>query len=371
MKILLIGNYPHLKSQSMDRFTTMLYAGLKSHGYEVRLLKPPPVIGRLLTSSTRLGKWIGVYRPIHSFSIKFCKAAEWADVVHICDQANALYVPWLKEKPHLVTCHDMIAIRSAFGEIKEHRMGTTGKIYQRWILSGLKQSRYVACVAKKTREDLLRLTGLACEKVAVVRNGLNFPFRHMHLEEAFYHLNQIGLENIRPYFLHVGGNLWYKNRMGLIRIFSQLTQLYGSKRPYLVLAGDGMNSQLQALAEKLGNYRMVRSASSVSNIQLCALYNLAEGLIFPSLAEGFGWPIIEAQACGCPVFASNRRPITEVGGDGAVYFEPADEIGAAFIIREAVKNNVALKVCGYQNAMKYSAETMIHGYDSFYRSITM
>ena len=52
------------------------------------------------------------------------------------------------------------------------------------------------------------------------------------------------------------------------------------------------------------------------------LYSSAEFFMFPSLNEGFGWPVAEAQACGCPVFASNVPPMPEVGGDGAVYFSP-------------------------------------------------
>jgi len=59
MKILLIGNYPYLRSQSMDRFASLFFDGLKSCGPIVRLLKPPPVIGRLRPVPTGLGKWIG------------------------------------------------------------------------------------------------------------------------------------------------------------------------------------------------------------------------------------------------------------------------------------------------------------------------
>ncbi|MFC1789200.1 glycosyltransferase family 4 protein, partial [Thermodesulfobacteriota bacterium] len=312
MKILLIGNYPYLKSQSMDRFASLLFDGLKSREHDVRLLKPLPLIGRLRPSPTGLGKWLGYLDRFILFRPLLKQTVDWADVVHICDQANAVYVPWLKGKPHVVTCHDMLAISSALGEIREHTTGVTGRIYQRWILAGLKKSQHLICVSETTREDLLRLTGLAPDRVSVVRNGLNYPYRPMSGRESLYHIKQMGLANVSPFFLNVGNNNWYKNKEGLLRIFGQMARLAGDEEGNLVIVGAGLNERLRVLAQKNGICDRIRELSNVTNEQLCALYSAAEALIFPSLSEGFGWPIIEAQACGCPVFTSNRRLMTEV-----------------------------------------------------------
>jgi glycosyltransferase involved in cell wall biosynthesis len=369
VKILLVGNYPYLKSQSMDRFVTMLYKGLQAVGHDVRLLKPPPLVGRLRPSATGLGKWLGYIDRFIFFRPLLKQAAKWADAVHICDQANAVYVPWLNGKPHVVTCHDMLAIRSAFGEIAENQTGLTGRIYQRWILSGLKKTRHVACVSETTREDVLRLTKLSPEKVSMVRNGLNYPYRPMPSDEAAGHLETIGLSEFRPFFLHVGNNNWYKNKAGLLRIFARMVRLDGRENSNLVLAGTALPEILARLARELGVYNRIREVGNVTNEQLCALYSAAQGLIFPSLAEGFGWPIIEAQACGCPVFTLNRKPMTEVGGDGAVYFDPKDETGAAEIINNSIKIKPQLIQRGFQNAGNYTTEAMISGYIAEYRQV--
>jgi len=369
MKILLIGNYPYLKSQSMDRFTSLLFDGLKSRGYDVRLLKPPPLFGRLRPSPTGLGKWIGYIDRFVFFRPLLCKAAGWADVVHICDQANAVYVPWLKGKPHVVTCHDMLAIRSALGEINENRTGLTGKMYQRWILSGLKQAMHVACVSDNTREEVLCMTKMSPEKVTVIHNGLNYPYRPMPTEEFSQHLEQMGLADRKPFLLHVGGDFWYKNKPGLLRIFARMARLDSGGNWHLVLAGAALPETLARLGRELGVYDRIREAINVTNEQLCALYSAAKGLIFPSLAEGFGWPIIEAQACGCPVFTSNRKPMTEVGGDGAVYFDPKDETSAAEIINNSIKNTSQLIQQGFQNAATYTTEEMISGYIAKYKHV--
>jgi glycosyltransferase involved in cell wall biosynthesis len=367
MKILLIGNYPILRSQSMDRFAAFLSNGLKDKGHDVRLLKPEPVLGRIWQSATGFGKWLGYLDRFLLFRSKLNKAATWADVVHICDQANAVYSPLLNGKPHVVTCHDMLSIRSAFNEFDETTINPTGRVYQRWILSGLKQSRHIACVSKATYDDVLRLAGLETDKVSLVQNSLNYPYRRMDETECRKHLEQIGLDYRQSFFIHVGGNYWYKNKKGLLRIFSHLACLKGYREHQLVLAGEVLDSKLRYFAKKIGISGHLREIADVSNDQLCAVYSSADGLIFPSLAEGFGWPIIEAQACGCPVFTSNRSPMIEVGGDAAVYFDPLDEIGAAGIISEATPSKHLIREGGYQNNKKFSKNEMLSEYLDCYR----
>ena len=369
MKILLVGNYPYLKSQSMDRFATMLHEGLRLRGHDVRLLKPQPFLGRLRPSPTGLGKWLGYWDRFVLFRPMLRRATEWADVVHICDQANAVYVPWLKGKPHVVTCHDMLAVRSALGEISDHPTGLTGRIYQRWILSGLKKAMRVVCVSQTTREDLLRITGLLPEKVSVVRNGLNYPYRPLPEQEIAGHLEKMGLADNRSFFLHVGGDFWYKNKPGLLKIFADTVRPDTEKKHRLVLVGGGISSSLRDLAADLGVAERIKAVGAIGNEALCALYATAEGLIFPSLAEGFGWPIIEAQACGCPVFTSNRKPMNEIGGNGAVYFDPEDSTGAAQIILSALKDRASLVQNGFKNIENYTTKAMLSGYIAEYRRV--
>jgi glycosyltransferase involved in cell wall biosynthesis len=102
---------------------------------------------------------------------------------------------------------------------------------------------------------------------------------------------------------------------------------------------------------------------------LRALYSGAVALVFPSIHEGFGWPVIEAQACGCPVFASNRPPLPEVGGAGAFYFDPEDPGGAAAVIAAGLDRLDALRAAGLENVQRYSAEAMAGAYIRIYRRL--
>jgi glycosyltransferase involved in cell wall biosynthesis len=121
----------------------------------------------------------------------------------------------------------------------------------------------------------------------------------------------------------------------------------------------------------MDDYRLsdrVRVLFNVEAEDLCGLYSGASALLFPSLCEGFGWPIIEAQACGCPVFTSNRPPMTEVGGDGAVYIDPEDPIEAAKIILENLPHAEGMREAGFANLRRFSTDQMVDGYLNLYAS---
>lgn len=366
MKILLIGNYPYLRSQSMDRFANILYKGLTINGHDVRLLKPIPILGRLAPRPTGVGKWLGYLDRFVLFPFMLIYISSWADIIHICDQANAVYFPII-HKPHIVTCHDMLAIHSAFGKFNENQISLTGTLYQKWILSSLKRVWHIACDSNKTYSDLVALAGRSNDNASVVPLGLNYAFRPMHRSESKKHLYQLGINDRFPFFLNVGGNLWYKNKEGLLRIFKHILTFSEPARPMLVLVGQKLDKKLKTLSINIGIYDHIYEVTDVSNEQLCSLYSSAKGLIFPSLAEGFGWPIIEAQACGCPVFTSNRPPMVEIGGKGAVYFNPLDEIGAAKIITKALLDEHKLKKEGYRNVSYFSTDIMLSNYRDCYK----
>ena len=109
--------------------------------------------------------------------------------------------------------------------------------------------------------------------------------------------------------------------------------------------------------------------TNASNEDLQALYSKATALLFPSLREGFGWPIIEAQACGCPVFTSDRVPMTEVGGDAAIYLDPTDPPAAAAVIANSLDRIPQLRQAGLENAKRFSSSAMISSYSSVYQRL--
>ena len=96
--------------------------------------------------------------------------------------------------------------------------------------------------------------------------------------------------------------------------------------------------------------------------------------LFPSLYEGFGFPVIEAQACGCPVVTTQRAPLTEIGGNAAVYIEdPLDASAAAEavlqILRFGPSERQQMQQRGLLNASRFSERGMIEGYIDLYHKL--
>src|SRR5215469_8163739 len=150
MKILLLGNYSNDAQESMQRFADVLERGLIEAGHEVRLLRPRAFLGRLRPSGQGLGKWMGYVDKFGLFPHFLKSESKWAEVIHICDHSNAVYVKYLASTPHVVTCHDLLAIRSAHGDIPSNRVRWTGRHLQRNILNGLANAQYICCVSDAT-----------------------------------------------------------------------------------------------------------------------------------------------------------------------------------------------------------------------------
>ncbi len=367
MKILLIGNYQPDAIESMDRFASMLEVYLTKFGHQVRVIRPIPNFGRLNLPSQFFKKWLGYIDKLIFFPSQLYQALSWADVVHICDHGNAVYTKYLRNIPHVVTCHDLLAIRSALEEFTEFKTKWTGKQIQQITLKGLNQAQKIVCISEQTRSDLLRLSSLSESSVSLIPMGLNYPYAPMSTTEVKQHLKVLKIPQDSQFILHVGGNFWYKNRLGVLAIFQQLMLKLQQPNFYLVMVGKPMTAEMRQFINIHKMTEKVIELVNVDNESLRALYSSATALLFPSLYEGFGWPIIEAQACGCPVFTSNRPPMNEVGGEAAINIEPDNPEKAAEKIISYLPKLEEFKLKGFVNCQKFTAEGMIEKYIEVYR----
>ena len=368
LRILLVGNYPLDKQESMLRFGSLMERELKSRGHTVKLLQPEPYLGKLSPMVKGLGKWLGYVDKFLLFPFKLRSLKKKFDVVHICDHSNAMYVKHLMDSAHVVTCHDVLAIKSALGEVPQNVVSQTGRKFQSLILEGLKAAQLIVCDSEATRVDMLRVTQRLSESATVVYLSLNYPYSPMERGEALIRLKNLGFDGSSPFFVHVGGTVWYKNKLGVLEIFDNLLRLIPDIRPRLLMIGKPLSPPLLEYISVNGLESAVEKVSNVSNEDLRAAYSISEGLIFPSLQEGFGWPVLEAQACGCPVFTTGRPPMNEVGGTAAVYFDPSDAKTAARIVATALKERETIRQEGLTNVLKFNVEQMIQGYIAAYRA---
>src|SRR5471032_1797123 len=116
MKILLVGNYEFDGSTSMQIWANTLFREFTQLGIDVSLIAPLPVLGRMRKASSGFGKWCGYVDRYLLFPRQLRAATAKADLVHLCDQGSAMYTLMLKDKPVVVTCNDMLAVRGALGE---------------------------------------------------------------------------------------------------------------------------------------------------------------------------------------------------------------------------------------------------------------
>jgi glycosyltransferase involved in cell wall biosynthesis len=369
MKILVIGNYQPDAIQSMDRFASMLEIYLTKFGHEVRVIRPIPYFGRLGLSSQLLKKWLGYIDKLILFPSQLRQALSWADVVHICDHGNAVCTKYLANIPHVVTCHDLLAVRSGLGEFPEYKTGWSGKQLQQMMMRGLNQAQKVVCVSQETRSDVLRLSSLSESAVCCISMGLNYPYTPMTTIEAKQRLEALGVPPDCQFILHVGGNFWYKNRLGVLEIFYHLMLKLKERDFYLVMAGKPMTEEMHQFINMHNMTQKIIELVNIDNENLRSLYSSATALLFPSLYEGFGWPIIEAQACGCPVFTSNRLPMNDVGGDAAIYIEPDKPEKAAEKIIDYFPRLEEYKIKGFVNCQRFQVETMISQYIENYQQV--
>lgn len=227
------------------------------------------------------------------------------------DKLDVLFVPAhtlpIIRKPGLktvITAHDLGSeYLPQMHQIKQKLYLSFMQKYQ------LKTATKIIAVSKATKEDLVKKINIKPEKIKVVYEGFN--------EKLFKPITY----NLKPktYFLFVGTVQPRKNLERVIKAVSQTNV-------NLIIAGQKgwLSEEIYALPKKLGIEKRVKFLGYVPDEKLPALYSSAIALVFPSLFEGFGLPILEAQACGCPVITSNVSSMPEIGGKGAIYVNPYD-----------------------------------------------
>jgi len=372
MKILLVGNVIEDQQRSMLAFGHVLWHELQARGHEARLVHPPLMFARLARSGG-LFKWLGYIDKFLLYPWRLRRQAAWAEVVHVCDHSNAMYVPHVRTRPNLVTCHDVIAIQAAAGMIEGWQVSASGRVFQRLIRRGLGRAQRIACVSQRTREDLIALDIAPPERTTIVYNGLNADFRPAEPQAAAAALGALGLRPDAPYLLHVGLDLPRKNRFAVLRAFAALAASPDARALWpqltLVFVGPPLSASMRAFAEAQGLAGRVHVLQDLSAEALRSVYSMALALLFPSTSEGFGWPIIEAQACGCPVLTSDIAPMNQIGGKAAMYVDPNDpEAMAAALLAQAPRLR-EMREEGLRNAAQFSKAGMIDAYEQLYREL--
>lgn len=316
MNIVFFTHPLFMGSQSMPRFAGMLTEGMKKRGHRVILWYPKPRFFRFPVPAG-IKKWMGYVDQFMVFPAEvrsFLKACPEDTLFVFTDHALGPWVPLVESRPHVIHCHDFLAQLSALGSISEKTTSWTGRRYQELIRQGFSRGRHFISVSEKTREDLHQLLPTIPAHSEVVYNGMNQTFKPCNTAEAGTLLGEKFELNLNSgYILHVGGNQWYKNRKGVVEIYNAWRSSDELKLPLLLIGKEPGTGLLKA-CEESPYKRDIYLLSNIADEDLQLAYGGASVMLFPSLAEGFGWPVAEAMASGCPVITTNEAPMSIVAG---------------------------------------------------------
>jgi len=240
------------------------------------------------------------------------------DIYH----GTGYFLPCLKKIKGIVTVHGL-----DFAEMDTYWY--KDKWYKNVPLY-LRRADKIIAVSNYVKVSLMRYYGIPQRKIQVIYPGIGKEF---NVIESKKHLEtfkeKFGI--LQPYILTVATSVERKNLKRTLEAFSLVKHSHRNLK--LVIVGDREVIQVPILpyVEKLGLQNEVYFPGYLKPEELVYLYNLAEVFVFPSLYEGFGLPVLEAMACGCPVVTSNVSALPEVAGDAAIVVDPynVEEIESA------------------------------------------
>ncbi|MCW3094226.1 MAG: group 1 glycosyl transferase [Ferruginibacter sp.] len=360
----------------MKLFSEMLNKGINNAGIECEIWRPSVFFGHFSKSANKgLGKWLGYLDKwiLYPVVLKMCLLKtkyNHAEIrFHICDHSNSPYLAYLPSARTAITCHDVLAIRGALGFRDAYcNASGLGIILQKWILKNLLKAEKLAAVSHLTLKQLKALSNSTDSKPTdwqVIHNAFNQEFNPIPKTIAEQKVQTLGLPANTPFILHLGSSLKRKNRKLLLDMVVELGDGWNG---IVCFAGDGIDADLGEHINKLGLQNRVKSVIKPSHENILALYSACEAFVFPSFSEGFGWPVIEAQACGAVVIASNIEPMPEVSGGAALHEnpdKPADFARAfLFLQNGSVKHDLVSK--GFENCKRFSSKKMADAYLSLH-----
>ena len=292
------------------------------------------------------------YIPFPTYGFQFCPADSQL-VQKVCDQFGidvftSTYYTTPMRTPMLLMVYDMIP--ELFGFDMSLR-GWTEKA------TAISYAQEYLCISHNTRKDLLMLyPEIPAERVAVAHCGVDESLFHPRSESAVAAFRErYGLD--RPYFLFVGSRVQHNGYKNSKLFFDALAQMDGAEFD-VFCAGGEPEIEREILDTLPPGVRCQRQ--HLTDDELATAYGGAAALVYPSLYEGFGMPVIEAMASGCPVITTHHGSLAEAGGDAALLVSgtSTDEMADALSRMQQPEVQAAFRAKGLEHSRNFRWSTM-------------
>jgi len=275
-----------------------------------------------------------VNEKIKLFSLKeqlyLNKMSNRNSILH-CPHFNA---PVVKNGKLVITIHDL-----AFNRYEEEFSNKAAKIYYNFVMNrNMKNADHIITISESSKKDIVDFYGISEERITVIKHGAPYVDTNynLNLKEIVYKKFNI----TKPFIFFVGINRPRKNLKNLVLAYRELIKK-SDVDVQLVIAGK-KDSRYYDMEKDIKAFNLednIILTDFVNDDELKCLYSNCEAFIFPSIYEGFGFPVLEAMLFKVPVICSNTSSLPEVVGDAGIYFDPYDVNDMAQKIYDVLKDN--------------------------------
>ena len=229
--------------------------------------------------------------------------------------APAHYIPRFCPVPIVVTIHDL----SFFYYPQEFRKKDLFQL-KNWTARAINKSKAIIAVSKTTKKDIVKWYQVPDKKISVIYNGFEKKSEDKSDKEVLkkYNISE------KKYILYVGTLQPRKNIVTLIRAFNDYYKTHEGLKLVIVGKKGWLYDEIFGEVNRLNLNLQVVFTDFIPDEDVIVLYKNAWVFVMPSLYEGFGIPILEAMAYGCPVISSQNSSLPEIGGEACLYFDPSD-----------------------------------------------
>ena len=314
----------------MNVYSNGLAEGLLAGGFHVDHLIPTSRFERFSDSHLVMRYLRYLYYPQLLKSLDSLNVS----INHITDHGYAHLYSGLREGLKIITVHDLIPILM-------WKKSLTGKpsrkpLLNLYSLSFLNKFDKVISVSQSTADDITNYLGIDAAKIVVIPPVLSSRFQQIDQQDLVAFRSQYGLDE-QFKWLMLSGRESYKNHPIALKVFKRLVDR-GHHNLRLIKTGLP-SAEFNQWVVNLGLSAYVKQCYLADHQDIPKLYNSVNCLLFPSLYEGFGVPVVEALACGTPVVTSNRGSLLEVGGNLAIACDAMDIDALSDSTIKAMYNN--------------------------------
>lgn len=266
--------------------------------------------------------------------------------------------------PSVVTVLDMIHYARP-KDISSQKM----TLWRRMFPDSLKRADRVIAISNSVKNDICTFFPWAENKIHVTPLAVDHTLFN---PPASIDIHTTLLPSGRPFILGVASLAAHKNLDGLVRAYAMVRSHFPDFDLCLVGMKSPAYAEISSLVEELKLESHVIFTGRVPDHELVNLYHRAEMLVFPSHYEGFGLPVLEAMACGCPVVASDRYSVPEVAGDAALLIDPrnTEQIAdAIMLVIQSAQIKSELIDRGLRRSMQFTWQRTAHSTHDVYQSL--